>query len=768
MASLAPLLDRPVVRVALLVGLLAAGAGVRLTTWPWVFGHDEVRFASDGDALYHVLQAERLERDGLAAVWRDPYLGYPTGAEVPWPPLFDGLLWLAGRVAAGGHAPDRATLAAAAMWVPPVAGLLTILLLAWLARALLGGRPWLDAALALALLPAHAVVTSLGRPDHHALEPLLLGLLLLGGALAAADRPGRAPEALLGGAAALAFWNWNGSALYLALLAGFAGIWHLLAPAGDGRPGRAAARLALGLGGGAALLAGSVALLAPPGALWRGTLSGLTGLQPALVAGAALGCALLALARRARPVDGPAARLATLAAALLVPPALLLLLPTGDGMSHGLDMLSAASWYRTIAEFRPLLPSGFRTVAQDLDDLLAGHGLTILAVPCALPLLWRRFRAAAPAERGPLLLAGVTLAATLALGWARSRFACYLSLAEALAAALLARAALAWAGRRWPAHRFAAPLGWLPAPLAGAAAFALLLAPALPGLPSASYAFPHLVRYTDLAPLGRLAGRIPRLDGREAILSAWSDGHDFRYWSGRPVVSSPFGVEGGPGALEADAAFHFAADQGEAEAILARRRVGLVALTRPIDEVISLLDLAPPGRAPVAALVSEGLGHQRVIIDPTFNDLVAMRLWLWDGMSGGLDGRLVEDGRPALDAFRLVGESSTPSLWQAVSTPLYKLFQPVAGLRLTVRTTPGARVEARVALTTAGGRREGWRTSALAGADGRALLRLPYATGQNGEVQAGAWLLSDGQAEAELPVLERDVLGGATAALRLR
>jgi hypothetical protein len=256
--------------------------------------------------------------------------------------------------------------------------------------------------------------------------------------------------------------------------------------------------------------------------------------------------------------------------------------------------------------------------------------------------------------------------------------------------------------------------------------------------------------------------------GRQAVLCAWSDGHDFLFWSRRPVVSSPFGIEGGAGALAVDAAFHFTNDQAEAEALLASRQVGLVAITRPIDEVLSLLELAPPGRPPVVATVVEGLGQERLVIDPSFNELVAMRLWLWDGMWGGLDGRLADDGRLALDAFRLVGESSTPSIWQEVAVPLFKLFQPVPGLRLVVLTSPGARVEASVRLRTAAGRQETWRTARLADPDGRAALRLPYATGANGEVTADSWQVADGRTVAEVPVLERDVLQGATVELSLR
>lgn len=748
------LLDRRWVRAALLVAVLAAAAAVRLAPWPWVLGGEEVRIAADGDALYHLVQAERLLADGLGAVWRDPGLNHPLGADVPWPPLFDGLLAGAGWAAAGGAIPDRATLEVAAMWVPAVLGVLMVLLLAWLGRAFLGGRPWLDAALVLALLPSHAALASLGRPDQHALEPVLLGLVLLGAA-GLARGGGRGAGALLAAATALAFWNWNGSALYLALVAASAAAWHALAPAGEAAPGRAAGRLAAWLLAGAALLAGSVALLAPAAAIREAGLSGLTGLQPALVAGTALAAAALAAARRWRPGAGPAERTATALAALLLPPLLLALLPwTREGIGRGLTMLAARGWYRTIQEFRPLLPSGVAPLAADLRAVLLGHGLTPLAVLAALPLAWRRFRRAEAGGRGPIVLFGVVAAGTLVLGWARNRFGVYLSLAEALATALVAREAAALVAARWPARPLAAPA-------AGAAVMALALAPVLPALPAADWAAPMPARYSDLAPLARLAGRIPTLPGRDAVLAPWSHGHDLRYWSGRPVVASPFGIEGGAGALEADAAFHRATDQGEAERLLAGRQVGLVMTHEPLDEVVSLAAFAPAGAIPVFRPGPDPARLDDVRVLPAFRMLVVTRLWLWDGMWGEADGRPLAEGPAALDAFRLVGESAARSIWQVVAVPMFKLFQPVAGARLTVRgAAPGASVEARTRLRTNTGRVVTWSTHATADAAGVAGLRLPYASGMNGAVEAAPWWVGDGRTASGVAPSERAVLLG--------
>lgn len=761
MAALRHLLDRRATRAALLAAVVALGLAARLATWPWVFGGPEPRFLGDGDPLYQVLQAERFLDQGLSATWRDPGLNHPLGADVPWPPLFAVLLAGAGAAANGGWVPDRATLEVVALVVPALLGALMVLLVAFLGRALLGGRPWLDAALALALLPSHAMLSSLGRPDQHALEPVLFGLVVLGAARLAAGGGGRA-GALLAGAVVLAFWNWNGSVLYLALLAGFAAAGHALGAPGDQAPGRTAARLAGALGAGAVLLAGSVALLAPTANLFTAGLSGLTGLQPTLVAGTALACAALAAARRLRPQAGWPERAATAAAALLLPAALLVLLPwTRDGIDRGLTMLAARGWYRTIMEFRPLFPSGLGAPADDLRAILANHGLTPLAVVAALPLAWRRWRRAAPEARGPILLFGVTALFTLVIGWARNRFAIYLSVAEALSAALVAREVAAALAARWPARQWP---GWA----AGVATAALLLGPALPSMLEASYAAHSPGRTTDLAPLSRLAGRTPSPAGREAVLAPWSYGHDVRYWSGRPVVSSPFGVEGGAGALEVDAAFHRATDGEQAEALLAARRVGFVVIHEPLDEVVSLLAFAPPDALPVVRTGPDQALINTARVLPAFRMLVATRLWLWDGMWGDGDGRLLADGPAALGGFRLLGDGPSLSFWQQVGVPMFKLFQVVPGLTVRVAgAAPGARVAASTRLRTGAGRLVAWSTHAFAAPDGTATLRLPYAAGLNGEVEASPWLVSDGRGSAGVVPTEREVVLGGVREVRL-
>jgi hypothetical protein len=398
----------------------------------------------------------------------------------------------------------------------------------------------------------------------------------------------------------------------------------------------------------------------------------------------------------------------------------------------------------------------------DLENLLAQHGLTPLAVLAALPLAWRRLRAAPTAGRGPLLLFGVLAAGSLLVGWARNRFGVYLSIAEALCTAFVAREVATRVAARWPARRAAGPV-------AGAALAALLVAPVLPTLPEASWASRTPGRYTDLAPMARLAGGLDMPPGREAVLTPWSHGHDLRWFSGRPVVSSPFGIDGGPGALEADAAFHRATDQQAAEAVLAARRVGLVVIFEPLDEMVSLKDFAPPGALELFRPGPDAWRIDEVRVLPPFRMAVAVRLWLWDGLWGEADGRLAPQRPAALDGFRLVAESASISIWGTVGVPMFKLFQPVAGALVAVAgAAPGGSVEARTNLRTNRGRAVEWSTRATADAAGVARFRLPYATGLNGAVEASPWRFSDPRGATGLPVTERAVLEGRALEVRLR
>jgi hypothetical protein len=80
---------------------------------------------------------------------------------------------------------------------------------------------------------------------------------------------------------------------------------------------------------------------------------------------------------------------------------------------------------------------------------------------------------------------------------------------------------------------------------------------------------------------------------------------------------------------------------------------------------------------------------------------------------------------------------------------------------------PDSLVGAVCTVETAAGRGFEWRSLARADGQGRVRLRLPYATGPNGLVQAGPYQVGDGAASRLVAVEERAVVEGRTLRLAL-
>jgi asparagine N-glycosylation enzyme membrane subunit Stt3 len=736
-ASCRPVLPaRRAAALALLAALVALA--LRLAQAGAVYQGPVVGLGPDGDPLYHALQAERLLAGAPGAPWFDPGLDWPNGAWVPWPPLFDAGLALATWSIHGAEATGEQVAAVAAA-APPLLGALSVVLAGALCAALFG-RGGAVAAFLLAGLGAHLELTRVGRADQHALELVLAPALWLAfaRALAADPRRRRLATAALALLVAASFWAWMGSAFLLAVPVLGALLLHLVAAEEAGAAARA---LALGCGGGAALLAGSLALLGPAGALGRTSAVGLTGLHVAIAVGCALIGALLLLARRLRPAPpAPVGRRALeAAAAVLLPMALLLLGSPGlrGGAGSGLLALRAeGAWYADITEFLPLVGTGREPLAAEAARALVLLGLVpALAAAGAVVLLRRRPPAQPPAAPTALALVGLCWAAVLlALALARYRFLPYAAMA------LVGPAAVAldegWLRLR---HRLGRPR----LALAGLAlATALAVVPSIP-----EWATPPRRVDPDLVQLlGWLAGQPPRPDGREGVAALWEAGHAVQLYGRRPVLASPFGTEAGPRSLPDLAAFIYATREEDAEAVLARRRVGYVLLGDLPPLVLDVRGFAPPGAPEVVRLTTSVVEGATVEPLPGLLQLVSARLVAFDG--AGSHGRI-----PPLGGFRLLQEAGPPQA-------RLRLFGVVEGATLAVAgARPGAPVSAAVQVVL-GRRRFLWEARAEADAQGRARLRVPYATGANGAAFTSTTLVADGQAAVEVVVGEEAVLRG--------
>lgn len=728
-------------QIAVPCAVLLLAAWARLAPWEHVFGGAHPALLGDTDAHYHVLRAERWLVGAPGAPWRDPALDWPYGAPVPWPPLFDLLLAGAGRLA-GGAVVERDTLVAAASLVPVALGLLFVILTAALGRRLLGaGAGWISA-LVVAFTSAGVDPSRVGRTDQHVLETVLFTALLL--VLVPPTAPRRRPGLHGAWAAlliALAFWSWMGSGFHLLVLLAITAALHLL-PREDegGAADHAAVVLAAGGLGGSLLLAATVAIWGAPGALREANTTGVGGLQVALAAAAGTFALVLHLARRRWPGTGLGRRALALAAASL-PGLLLLALPSvREGLGGGLRALTAGdAWYRQIDEFRPLLAAD-RGVEAVLLMLLRGYGLTPLLLPLgalAVATTWRSRAIPRPA----LLTVAALCVLLIPLTLLRKRFGVYAVIPVALATEL----ALMDCARRVLRRLTIEPTTGRSRAL-GLSAALVVVAPS---------ALEHGLQDTPLPPdqvsvLEWIAQR-PPAPGREAVLAPWTFGHAIQFFAGRPVVTSPFGTAIGEGGMRASAAFWHARTPRDAEAVLARRRVGLLLLGPVISETATLQAFAPPGTA--VALDDHGdiTRLREWTLTPRFDALVPTRLYYGNG-SGA-------PGRAALDGFRLLAETDTTSPDVPAAETRWMLFEPVDGARVVVSGVRST-VHAEVDVITNADRAFTWRTEAAPGPDGTASLRLPYASGPNGGVQASAWRIGDGSREIRFVAHEEDVLLG--------
>jgi asparagine N-glycosylation enzyme membrane subunit Stt3 len=726
--------------------LLVVGiaAGVRLLPWSSVFTPAGVRFTVDTDPHYHVLRVHRAIAEWPQVASRDPWLDYPNGVDVVWPPLFDAVMASAAEVLGAGH-PTPELVERVAAFFPVVLGAATVAVVAVLGRIILGGGLWLDAALLLALLPVHARFSMVGRPDQHVAEVLNFCLVLLAFVVSSRTKRRLSPAVVLGLTLCVGFWTWQGSALNLATLGAVLAGWHVLAPPGEHSAEDMAIALASGATAAAGLLALSLAAFGPPGAVFRMSLSGLTGFPILLCALTATFAGGVLLFRRRWPSTSPAVRALQLFAVVSVALLPLAIPATWPPLRQGaMAFARSGKWYSTISEFSPMF--GQYPLADELPYRFAQLGFTLLVAPLALVPLWQRWHER-PGERATLFAFSLVLSLLYALALRRVRFGAYLAPLLAIAAALAVRSLTAWVTRR-------ARIRKRPFVLALSAAGMLLVAPPTPahlreGLSPEGLGMDE----TLISTLKRLGTLSPAVAERPAVFARWPIGHLIRYYASKPVVTNGFGIEGGPHALDDWALFAFATEEGTAERVLEQRRIGFLILGDPAEVMEHDRPFAPPGTPPVVN--QSPTGELRPL--PAFFDLALTRVGVFEG--GERPGR-TEAG---LGHFRLLLESLPGSMTSAL-----KVFGWVPGCRVQFRGgPPGLLLHVIVRLTSNLGLSREWRSSVEVDPSGRAEVLVPYATGMNGYVRTTPYELATASDRAAFVVEESCVAGGGSLALDL-
>lgn len=144
--------------------------GFRLVSWSAVYRDGAVVLSSNDPYFYRFL-VEQLLTDSSGS------LGALPTSITNGEPLFVATMWLITKLLGGTSAIAGHVLA----WYPVVSALITGLIVYYLATTLTDDpRVGVASVVLLAIIPAHAVRTSLGFADHHAFDYIWLALTLFG------------------------------------------------------------------------------------------------------------------------------------------------------------------------------------------------------------------------------------------------------------------------------------------------------------------------------------------------------------------------------------------------------------------------------------------------------------------------------------------------------------------------------------------------------------------------------------------------------------
>lgn len=685
--------------------VVMAGVLLRLFVLPQVLFPGGV-LIHDPDSCYHLRRALMTVQHYPSVPRSDPYLGFPEGAECPWPPLYDFALASA-AMAFGG---DQHALESVALALPPLVGAIQMLLVFLLGREVWGRRAGLLAALLMAVLPVVVSTTTPGMVDHHG-PMIALETLAVLAAVRWAKR-GRWSDALIMGAAVA-----GGVLTFLAVLlfVPVLEVWVLLRT----RARRAATQAAL-----AHLLAASIVAVATLGEEGFGLVR-LSWAHSLLL----LWPGLLYLARSR--FGGGAAPWVVL---LIVGWAGVSAPGAGDALSWG---LRHETFMDLVAESRPMFSS------SGASRLLATAGMFSPLV-FVLPAIaaWAIVRRDAAGGR----LIAVWGALYWMLSLQQRRFGTSLAPALCLLGGWAAQSIISSQRQRRRLHVLAVVVtaGVWVTPLHQHVPNFLSLTVWL-GTGSRSL-FPMQLQLVQAVTALRWlkdhsppSSVDPYRPGTPAygVLSGWGFGHLVLYHAERPAPCTNFGTYVAPDVC---------------------RRATELLVRGGTEEAVSTADSLKVRYVMVTKRTLESLaGHAR-LAETTLPDFpeqsLTWRLLARDG-----------SGQPMglAPRARLVWETGPPD------QPWVKIFEIVPGARVEGRTGPLQEVRVSLRLRFSGGRAFVWWQATTSDDDGAFELLLPYATGgrSNGVGIEGPYHIEAGDRRSDLPLSEEQVREGATITLML-
>ncbi len=730
-----------------LFGVMLFALGVRALGFEQVFTDEGVVFAP-ADATYHMRRAFYTFANFPTPLLHDPYLNFPGGVNVPWPPLFDFLVGGAARL----FAEDQAGFERVGAWASSVFGALTVVPIYFIARRVTTAGVGLFAGLLFSLFPMCVKYGRVGNPDHHTAVALVGScLLLLCTHLVRPDLSDRRIASLVPamvGARLAMFLIWHGNLLYIA----FFEATILLAAAITRRSAITRAEALSTILTAALLLPVVEAFLPVPIGGAYSSIS-LSRLHIVVMIGASLVAACHGLLNARRPESGFGARMVAMAGASTVFVAFLLAFPpTRDGLFPALQFLTMqdGAGLSTLEQL-PLFSILDRDPVHSPQQPWAYFAYLIPLAPFAFPILVRDPKLRPSAH----VLAGWTAGFAI-LAITQRRYGNDLAPAAAVAFAIglveLPRLLLAAFAIKSPGARI------------GAALCSALIAVGLFSPALRTYEIP------------RLRSGLAALRGEAASPTVGMDllSKDIAHFARKVRDATP------------DTAGFLDQDQVPGYGIVARANLGHVlhyharraTATDPMWSYIgpdnwarSLAFFRTTDEAKAIAIARLLQGRYVVTADSEPKNTVPGRLHHRDGRPG--------DFGPRLERFRLITESAPGrvsfgmlfdneiDLEDGRSQVAYKLFELVKGARLEIEAAPGTRVSAALTIEAPSGRHFTYVASGIAEDDGFARLRVPYSTASATPIHAnGPYRIAAGDRLVRTHVNEADVLEGRRIAVR--
>ena len=722
--------------------LFALAFAIRALPWRSVLlGERVLPFGSD--AFYHLRRIAYSVLHFPDVLVFDPYINFPYGAKPIWTPAFDWTIALALRPFVAG---DLEEIERLAIWVPPVLGAATVVSLYFLARRHFDLPTAVLAGAVLSLLSAHFWYSQVGFVDHHAAVAVVSTWVLAAGMalLSHGHRESRAWRAGIGAGIAfgLSLLVWPGCLLHVSLVE-TALIAALLV-----RKSRAeAVTLALGL---TAANATALLLVLPLGLVssWPqwGRFSPVvsTGFQPWLFGALTLWSVICAGAwsrsslgaqRRTRMASG------WIAGGLVLTASAALLPGLADALAEAWAWLGKGdSFQAQVAESGPLFADRGSFTSRVATARLSYF---VLGFPLSLAVAARMARQQREPEAFALFLwwASCLFVVTML----QKRF--YNSFSVALA--LLMAWTVVWTWRSLPSRWGASRTRRI---AAAAVLVGVVLALLLPVFLTYRTHVSNQIRWwkgsrTELTPLTRrnlvrvqmaewLRAHTPETSGwmgagvpEYGVIAPWGLGHVIEHVARRPTVTDNFGNDIGEGNFLLARRYFLAAEVQAGELLDAVKARYVVA-----QAAVNYL-----GEMPGEASMVRALTHR-------------------DGAEGPPTG--AGPGAAALTRHRLVYESAGI---RKRDPPSYKVYEFVPGARIVGAAPAGARVHLKLPLRTNRGRSLVYTASAVADAEGRYRLRVPYANvgGPPAVGVAADYALECGDEVMRLRVREADVRAGA-------